>query len=223
VNRILQHALLIGLAGIAPAFGQFAVFSQPTTAYTSGTTLIAITDPDGTSESSISGGGQTITFSSNLFTGTVPTGGWSTWGSPPNTESATPRVVDTTSAITTMTLTLSTPEKTFGFEVEPDSFGTFAFTFTFMNNSTVLGSIPLSIEGDSGALVSAASDNTPITSVVISAPAGADGFALAQFRFSPNAIQPAPSGVPIPSSVYLGIAGLVFLAFFLTARERGLV
>src|SRR4051794_13382270 len=71
----------------------FTLPSLPTAAYVAGTHLIPITGADNVSILSISDGTETVSFSSNMRTQTVPGGGWNNWGSPPETESATPRVL----------------------------------------------------------------------------------------------------------------------------------
>lgn len=192
-------AVCIGLLVAAvPASAQLTTISQPDAAYVSSTTLLAITPANGTPMNSISAGAQTVTFSSPLNAATVPGGGWSSWGSPPNTESATPRVLVSSGA--SVTLTLSTPVNVFGFEVEPNNFGVFTVTATFMNGATVLGTVTRTPNGSAGALLAAASSTAPITSVVVTAAAGAGGFAIAQLRYG------------IPSVPALGPAGMVTLA-----------
>ena len=187
-----------GLFAGTAAFGQFFPISTPTVQYTSSTASVPIAVPDLTLIGSVTGGGQTVTFPAALTAATVPSG-WNFWGSPPNTESSTPRVVFTDPTVTSVTLTLSAPANTFGFEVEPSNRGTtfpapptqYAISATFLNGSTVLGTVTRAIPED-GALLEAASSVTPITSVVVTAPLAAGGFALAQFRFG-NGIIGAPS------------------------------
>ena len=181
-RRVIAAAMWLGLAGSIPAFGQFAPIASPTAAYTGSTTLIPITGSDGTAVPSITDGTQTIMFSSALSAATVPSGGWATWGAPPNTESSTPRVL-TNFTTNTLTMTLSVPSHTFGFEIEPDSFGAFLITANFYNGSTLLGTVSRTVNGDAGALLAAGSDTTTITSVVITAASGANGFAVAELRY----------------------------------------
>ena len=67
----------------------FTPISQPTAAYMAATTNMSGSIPaDGTSITSLSDGTETVSFSSSVIAQTVP-GGWSTWNSPPATESAT--------------------------------------------------------------------------------------------------------------------------------------
>jgi hypothetical protein len=210
----LKVGFCIGIFGAAPIFGQgFTPISTPGGSYTTSTTLIPITQANNTVLGSITDGVQTLTLSTPLTVHTVPGGGWSTWGSPPNTESATPKVLGTYNAVTSETITLSAPSYTFGFEIEPDTFSVFSITAAFMSGATTLGSVTRSVNGAGGALLAAASTTTPITSVVLTIPAGANGFAIAQIRY--NATPPGGlSTVPAPA---LGLPGLCALGMALLA------
>jgi hypothetical protein len=211
-HRLLWVTLLLAMLGAVPAFAQFTVIATPTSGYTSSTTVMAIPDPNFTVKSSLTDGTQTLTFSSNVDvrTAAVSGGGWATWNSPPAVESHTPKVLFANNA-TTFTITLSSPSTTFGFELEPNN-GTQAFTVTYFNGGTALGSIPLTIAGTSGALLAAASTNLPITSVVITAPSAAGGFAMAQFRYG-TVTQTVPTlGPPVMGGLALALlaAGALF-------------
>jgi hypothetical protein len=213
---ITGRVLFAGLVVCLPAVAQFFPIATPLPPYTAGAQLLPITGADDTQLSSLSGGGQTLTFSTSLTALTVgPTGGWAVWGSPPNTEGGTPRVVATPGNQTNLTVTLSSPVNTFGFEVEPANSGglpatSFAISATFFNGSTVLGTVTRSVTFNS-ALLEAASSATPITSVQITAPAAAGGWAIAQFRTG-NLPVAAPVSVPT-----VGIPGLAGLALLLGA------
>ncbi len=167
--------------------------------------------------SSVTDGSQTATLSTALQIATVGVSGWSTWNSPPATESATPRVLARYSTLATLTITLSAPTTTFGFELEPNSFGAFPITADFLNGSTSLGTVTQSVNGNSGALLFAASTTTPITSVVITATGGGNGYAIGQFRYAAV----APPGVPVPGTLILSGVGILVLAGLgLLARRR---
>jgi hypothetical protein len=106
------------------------------------------------------------------------------------------------SALTSFTMTLSAPASTFGFEIEPNTFGVFTVTATFMNGSTPLGSVTRDVNGNAGALLAAATSTPSITSVVVTIPSGANGFAIAQIRYA------LPTVAPIPSVSTTGVFGL---------------
>ena len=162
----------------------FTPIAQPDTAYVTGTTNLTSGFPaDGVAFSSISDGTETVTLSNSLNGGTVPTT-FPTWGPPPATESATPRVLQTSTAVTSETLTLSHPASTFGFELEPATGGAQSVTATFLEGSTTVGAITQSPSSASGALLFAAATDQAFTSVQLSIPAAAAGFAIAQPRYA---------------------------------------
>ena len=219
-RRLAEIAFWIGLLGASPAFGQFSAISTPTAGYTGSTILIPITGANFGEITSLTDGTQTLTFSGNVSRRTVPGGGWGTWASPPFTESGTPRVVYADA--TSLTITLSLPRKTFGFEVEPNLPGPYDISVDFRNGGTSLGTVTQSISGASGArLAAASSSTTPITSVVITAPGGANGFAMAQFRYGSERGTTGPAAVPALGPVALGgLAILLAAAGALLARRR---
>lgn len=222
LNRVVATAVWLSLAGCIPAFGQFNVIAVPVSSYTAGTSLVPITAADNATVTSITDGTQTIAFSGTDYARTVPDS-WYTWGAPPATESATPRVVAAFS-VTSLTVALSVPSHTFGFEIEPNGSGTtpqtYVITAQFYNGATLLGTVSQSINWQSGALLAAASDSTPITSVVITAPASANGFAMAQFRYGSTLLNPVYA-TPLPGTFFMGGLGMMLLAAgALLARAR---
>jgi hypothetical protein len=141
-------------------------------------------------------------------------GGWEFWGSPPNTESATPRVLATPANETSLTIALGTPVNTFGFEIEPANSGgfpptAFLFTTTFLNGTNTLGTVSRSVTFN-GAMLIAATSTTPITGVRITAAPTAGGWAIAELR-SGN-LPTALASVPAISPAALGALALL-LAF----------
>jgi hypothetical protein len=66
-----------------------------------------------------------------------------------------------------------------------------------------------SVIGNAGSQLFAASSATPITRVVLTTPAGANGFALAQFRY---ALEPPAPGIPVPGTLILSGVGILLLA-----------
>jgi hypothetical protein len=217
MKRVLSAVgFLVAALVSVPAFAQFTPIPTPTADYTSGTTLMAIPGANLSTTTTLTSGTETLTFGSTVSVRTVPGGGWATWNSPPAVESSTPKVLAITTGLTSMTITLSEPHTTFGFELEPNN-GTQSMTVTFMNGATSLGSVTRTVVGTSGALLFAGSTTTPITSVVLTAPAGAGGFAMAQFRFGD------PSPVPAMGPMALAALALMLLvAGTLLVRRRGL-
>ena len=218
VRRFAKRIALLGLAA-SPAFAQFTQISLPDAAYTSSTTLIPITAANGTTVSSVTAGSQTITLSTGLVAAQVGVSGWSTWNSPPNAETATPKVVASYSTLASLTLTLSTPTTTFGFELEPNTFGVFPISVTFMNGATTLGTVTRSPNGSSGALLFAASSSTPITGAVITATGGGNGYAMAQLRYAASTgPQPVPT---LGEWGMIGLTVLLILYGYTQLRGRG--
>jgi hypothetical protein len=210
----------VAILATAPAFAQLVTYTTPTSAYTGSTSLMSIPGANLSTTTTLTDGTETLTFSSTVDVRTVPGGGWSTWASPPNTESATPKVLAVTTGLTSMTITLSTPHNKFGFEFEPNN-GTQAITVTYFNGATTLGSIPLTVAGSSGARLFAANSSTPITHVVIAAPAGANGFAMAQFRYGDQ--PPLPGATSIPTLSEWGmiiLSSLLALGAIFTLRRQ---
>lgn len=213
MTRSLRISLIASLFSW-PALAQFTPISQPVASYTSGTSLISLVGADNASVSSITDGVQTVTLSQAMSLATVP-GTWGTWGSPPNTESATPRVLTTANA--TITFTLSRASNTFGFELEPNNQANYNISATFLNGTTVLGTVTRLINGHAGALLGAASSSQAITSVVVSADPGAAGFAVAQVRYATSS-----ASVPALNTTSLVSLGILLLGVgALLARRSG--
>jgi len=213
LNRFVTTAVWMTLVGCIPAFGQFNVIGRPASTYTAGTSLVPVTAADDTAVSSITDGAQTITFSGTDYARTVP-GSWSTWGVPPATESASPRVVAAFGA-TSLTMTLSVQSHTFGFEIEPNGSGSsaqyYAVSAQFYNGATLLGTVSQNINWQAGALLAAASDSDTITSVVVTAPVSANGFAMAQFRYG-STLLAGVARTPLPGTFFMGGLGMMMLA-----------
>lgn len=190
----------------------FITIAQPTGGYLSSTKLLDFTQPDFTELGSLSGGGQTLSYDNPLFLLTVPDT-WGTWGAPPAVETAHPRVGFTNGA-SSLTINLSSAVTTFGVEVEPDISQPESTTVDFFSGSQLVGTIGLSPDGDSGALLFAASTHTnPFTSVVIRNLTG-DDFAIARQRFALPA-----TATPEPGSLQLLGAAFVVAAVGLASRR----
>jgi len=160
-----------------PGVPAFTPISNPTAAYINSTNLLPISVPDFTIITFVSNATQTVSFSPPMEALTVPAS-WATWNSPPYTESNTPRVLWSTGSFS-VTITLSNPVSIFGFETEPNPFAVHTIAATFMNGTTVIGTVSREINGHAGALLAAASSGLPITSVRIVSDAD---FAIAQIR-----------------------------------------
>lgn len=221
-QHITSMALLAMTTMVLSAKADFYAIAQPnnaisgsdTTPYTSGTTKISISAiSDYNTVSSITDATQTVSFSETLTKGQVPGGGWASWNNPTATESGTPAVLITDASTTLLTLNLQVPSTTFGIEIQPSN--TSSITASFYQGATLVGSIVQSVNGISGALLFAATSySNPFTIVTIAAPGGAQGFAMAQFRYATGS-----TPVPEPASIAL-IAQAFAAAGFYTWRKR---
>jgi hypothetical protein len=214
----LFAAFLLWIPALSAAFMQIP---QPNAAYTSSTTLLPITGPDGDTTLALSDPNLTVTFSTLMQKFTVPTT-WSNWGSPPTVETSTPRVLSPFDfTLTSVSLLFSQPLTIFGLEAEPDAlaqYGAFPVTLDFFNGGTLLGTVSNTLDG-SGAALFAASSMTPITSVTLTisgnaqVPTGTDP-GIAQLRYA-LATQSVPEGGP---STWLMV--VTTLALFTVHRFR---
>src|SRR5262249_55798031 len=112
--------LLKTLPGGPGPQGGLTTYAQPTPAYTGASLNTPITAPDLTTVSSLADATETVGIAPASQARTVGST-WATWGSPPDTESAFPRLIFVSAS--SVTLTLATPAATFGVEVEPNDFG----------------------------------------------------------------------------------------------------
>lgn len=226
-SKLLQlGSLLLGSAlMVCAAQADAALITLPNSAYTSGTTLIAINGNDGDDITTITGGGITVTFSASREIRTVPNGGWTTWALPPNSETATPRVLafDAASPVNSnLTLTFSQALRIFGLELEPDDQNANKnATAEFFNGSTLLASTTISVNGNAGSRLFAfdAANGPLITSARFSLNPS-DDFAIAQLRFSLSTTPPVTTPEPaIAALMLLGVA-LLALPRFLRGRHN---
>jgi hypothetical protein len=204
----IYRAVIVGLGMLAlvtPAVDAgFVPIAQPDAAYLSASTLLPITGADFDLVPSLSTGSFSVTFDTDLVALTVPTT-WTSWGSPPDVETATPRVLWTNGA-TSLTLTFNAPLVLFGLEAQPNTSVVSPITASYFQGANLVGEIPLDVDGSGGARLFAASSTTPFDKVVLSS---TDDFAIAQVRFAI---------VPEPSSLTMMVLGSVFLMF--AGRKR---
>lgn len=205
MNRIavsLSFLFFFALAGQATA--SITVIPQPDAAYRAATTKIDVSSvPEFTVLDSITDGTLTVDFDIPMMKLSVPNS-WLTWSSPPDAESATPAVLWTQGA-TSLTMDLSMPVTTFGFELEPNPFSQedFEVDFVFLSGPTIVGTISLTIDGFAGArLFAASTQDLPFDQIIIF---GTSDFAIAQVRYDPTVdvdvdIKPGSSKNPVKLS-----------------------
>jgi hypothetical protein len=135
-TSILAVAALLAILPGMPATAAALNVPLPNSFYTEGTHLID-PGPQDIPVTALTDAGFTVTFSgATVIPRAAVPNGWQTWGSPPFTEGATPRVDEFQTPLTctecTVVLSLSRGVKIFGFEIESDPFPIshlFAFTF----------------------------------------------------------------------------------------------
>lgn len=199
------------LAAVPSADADFIQVVSPTAAYQNTTTKLLITAPDFSSVASLSDAQLTVMFSPAVEARTVPTS-WGTWSAPPNSESATPRVLYPGLNVISETLTLSQPVFEFGVEMEPSTLGIFPMTATFYNGGVIAGTIFQNVNGFKGArLFAALTHDQPFTKVVLDISSNSQGFGFTQVRYG---------NVPEPSSWVLLAFG-VAAASLAYRRGRG--
>lgn len=212
-NWAMFLPLAICLVVAAQVRADFIPIAQPDAAYLAATTLIPITVADDEIVTSLSDGFQTITIDPTLAK-TVPTT-WLEWGSPPNAETATPRVLYTGFGIVFLTMNLEVPSRIFGIEIQGNLIGAEPEVFvTFYRNGNEVGTIGMPVGGEDSPLLFAASTTTsPFDSVTVAIDFLVDdsGFGMAQFRY----------GDPVPEPATLAVGCLGLLGFLGTRnRER---
>ena len=225
-RRFLTHALgaVFSLAALNSTQAALIQIPLPTAAYTSGTNLLP-PGPQDVAVSSLTDGVFTVGFSGATVIPRAPVPvGWQTWASPPSTENATPRIDEFQTPLTcmtcTVTLSFSSPVKTFGFEAETDPFpNPHTLTIMFLNGGTTVGTItqPYSTGFATAKLIAETTPDHQFTAVTIT---GDTDFAIAQVRYSANAV--GPVGIPEPGSILITGLGLCAVGLLkLRSRTAG--
>lgn len=166
----------------------FKEIEAPTKAYQDSTTKIDISSlTELQFYNSINDGNLTVSFSTSLQKLTVPNCGWGGWGAPPIAESSTPNVLFTGRSVSLLTLNLSKPSCTFGFELEPNLIlpGITA-TVEFYSGTELVGTIQKTLDYLPNSALFAAKTCccTPFDRVEISIDEPRFGFAIAQVRYN---------------------------------------
>ncbi len=175
--------------GFAASIHANIIIVKPDHLYVSQTTLIDISGfSDNSVQSSVSGGGQTVNFSSPMTKLSVP-GTWGTWNSHPQVETDTPPILYT-NGNSDIVLNLSSPARIFGFEAQPNQGGPETISAAFFGAGPAF-QISLDVSGNAGALLFAVSSDTAITQVEINDSAGND-FAIANIRSAPSPLVTTP-------------------------------
>jgi hypothetical protein len=168
-----------------PLSKKFKAYDQPVAAYTKKSCDIDLSSiADGTPVTTVTGCKTTVTLSATWSKQSVPNGGWASWGSPPDTESATPNVL-WSQGQAVATVDFGTKVKTGGFEVEPDQFAVETTTVEFYSGANgtgkLVGTVTRDPNGSAGALLFGGTAKKGFKSAVITNTVG-DDFSIAQIR-----------------------------------------
>jgi hypothetical protein len=214
-------ALAASLAFAVAAQAAIVPISAPDASYQSSTTLLPVTGDDFSTVNSLSDANLTVSFSNVMTIFTSP-GTWTAWSAPPNSETATPRVLAPDLNVFTITLTFSQGLSIFGLEAQPDAiidYGNFPLSLQYYNNATLLGSVDKVLNGETSSLF-AASSGTPITSVVLTVGASSGGTkpglpgadpGIAQLRYAlagREVVTPEPATMLTCGGMLVLLAGL---------------
>ena len=221
--RVVLLAMLLALTvGVMPAYGAYTVISQPDAAYLGSTTKVDISGLTFLDNYSSIGSGFTVTFSHPMQKlGPVPTG-WNveSWGTAGDVESQSPDLMFAGDGfgMGDITMTLSQPVTTFGFELAPDLYNVpFNANVDFIASldGTPVGAVDRTVTNtftSAGAKLFAISSDMPFDRVDIvfrdaALPDNPPAFsyALAQFRYAFGPEEPDPV-VSTPASSWWSLA-----------------
>jgi hypothetical protein len=170
----------------------FTPISAPDAMYLAETTKLPIPTTNYTSNSLLSDSQEIITFSSPMNSNGAPDQGFNNWGAPPNTESASPRILY--SFANQQTWTFSKPVREFGLEMEQNAYATATLQMDFYDGTTLVGSVSRTVttpgtpvgSSSAGALLFAAStDDHVFDRVVMTVPQlYYSSFAVAEVRYA---------------------------------------
>jgi hypothetical protein len=115
-----------------------------------------------------------------------------------------PRVL-WTNGFTSLQMTLATPALTFGFEAQPNTSVASPILASFYHSGSLVGEIPLDVDGNAGARLFAATTSTdPFDRIVLSS---TDDFAIANVRYAFAQSVPEPT---LPALLAMTFAALAF-------------
>ena len=163
----------------------FTSQSNPNTAYKAATCVFLVGQiADGQTFSSLSQCGVTATFNHAVEKRSVRVGGtWATWGSPPFTEGNKPGLIANFSS--QLTITLSSPKRIVGMELEGNQFQDSLFTVKFRDAAnTNVGIVTRQVDGNAGARLFAGRTTSPTPAIkrIVITSADSTGFAIAKLR-----------------------------------------
>lgn len=160
--------------------------------YTIKTTLLDISEiPFEENITSISDGILTLNFDQPLTKSQANVWGIGQWGLFPEIEGPNPHLLFADYGKTAISISLSMPVRTFGFELLPDIYGEYQLKVSFFSENKLIGSINKSTGGvfnSPEAMLFAASTNASFDGILIegSSNEGSSdegGIAMAQFRY----------------------------------------
>lgn len=177
--------------------GNISSLGNPDEDYVDGTDRIDFSGLSDLEEyDSITDGIQELTFSNPVQKRYVPSS-WNNWFWPPYSEDGTPDVLWSGWDNNEMTIKLSEPVSTFGFELEPNLYSAFNYTVKYYSKGSLVGSIIRTVTSPAdGRLFAAQTRAGLFDKIVITSSGDSYGFAIAQIRYViPNLKISVASGV----------------------------